>query len=234
MGWQLILLWLAALVWLLFVEWCITNVDKLLGLPPPDQVPAGVMTVEVALTRIGGRFVIRIVQGLVLFGLLAWPYLRPFRLIVQSTFRDDAPPRPREGSFFRLGRRVLEAAFYFSNVMSLSAIRRFVYVALNPFFGRGWRPSFTDVGPNRIIRKLQIYIETEMLNPIRTDGPHPESKGEYGERIADEYVQNLKTLDAGTSPTLHCRRASTSSATTATASTSTSPRSTTWACRRGS
>lgn len=152
------------------------------------------------------QLLVRVVQGTGLFSLFLMTYRTPFLLLVRSTFPDDEPLRP-QWSWAILRRpiatilRLVEIIFYYANVLSLPAVRRFIYVATHPFFSL----RFWNVSPLRIYKKLQLYFEVELFNPRITEGPEAQTRREYGDFIANENVKQLRKLDKGEIPVSQCR-----------------------------
>lgn len=173
------------------------------------------------------HFLMTVVRGAGAFLILGWPYRTPFMMLVRSTFHDDMPPVPQfqsagwstvgksiwsavanpyDGSRRVMAsiRRMVEMLFYYKNALSLSAVRRFLYVATHPIlYWKFWR--FLDVTPNRIYTKLQIYFEAEIFNPRITTGEGAMSANEYGEHIGEIYAQHLYQLDEGLVPLATCK-----------------------------
>jgi len=196
--------WALAIVWFL----AFPSLMKLLGqfLPPVPRTDA--MTAwgwrdatYYGLAHAAG-FLANVVRGAVVFIILGWSYRLPYLFLVHSTFPNDEPLRPQWSWSIVLRplaslRRLIEMLFYYRNMVSLSAVRRFLYVATHPVFSR----RVLDLRPDRIFRKLQVYFETELFRP-QLPG---ESNGEYGEVIGNLYCSNVHTLDRGITPVANCK-----------------------------
>ncbi len=211
----LLIVWLGVLVLWLSSEWLQKWVHQSSGFDwtwksVPDWLQLG--QALSAMLKWLACFLIGVLGGAYIFKLLAWPYWHPIRLIMHATFPDDLPPTVGFWPPHTLPRRILEWMFYYRGVFSLSATRRFLFVAFHPWIAPvrngGWLPyriSFLDIGPERMYEKLQLYIEAELFHPQRTAAPARETEAQHATRIEHIYRENVWIYGNGGTPDLLCK-----------------------------
>lgn len=226
---RVLMLWAMAICWFFLMERCITWADLLIDWLGYPREPSSWMNARVGnVIRAASRAVIRVMQGLGLFYLLALPvrrtlaraqprkwlgpfpaYHTAFRFVAKSTFPSDAEPEAGGFGSWRDIRKWFTFLGYYSGVISLPTTRRLFYVTFNPFRTHRRKPfDLTQAAhrskslfpvPKRVVEKTRIYIETELfprdkgeMETLKTDKPD-----EYGEKIAEQYLENLKEFDEG-------------------------------------
>ncbi|MDB5386184.1 MAG: hypothetical protein JWM11_1830 [Planctomycetaceae bacterium] len=204
----LLLAWLLAVIWYYGFGHLISLIPDHALLRAMDITEASPWVVQFSAKHLlisPLHFLLQVLRGAVAFFLVVIAYRTPFLLLVRSTFPFDEPLAP-DPSWKLLrhipstGRRILEILFYYANLISLSAVRRFLYVATHPvFYWKFWRVF--NLSPNRLYTKLQVYFEAELFHPRAAN----ERPREYGERIAAIYDENLRILDRGQIPVSKCR-----------------------------
>lgn len=203
-GWSLLAWWALAIGWFVAFPYAVQILEKLFPpAPHPDHFTHWTrwdyfyyLVVHFV------DFILTVIRGAVAFVILGWSYRTPFLFLVYSTFPDDEPLRPQWSwsvllSPFAALRRLIEMLFYYKGMVSLSSVRRFLYVATHPVFSR----KVFNLRPERIFRKLQVYFETELFRPQAAG----ETRGAYGEAVAALYCHNMSQVDRGILPVAKCR-----------------------------
>lgn len=201
--WVMLAWWALAAVWFLAFPWLVQpasrfaqpvpHADEMLGWGWRDAMYYG--------AKHSGVFLANVIRGAGVFIILGLSYRLPYLFLVHSTFPADEPLRPQWSWKILLRpfaslRRIIEMLFYYRSMISLPAVRRFVYVATHPVFSR----HVFNLSPDRVFLKLQIYFETELFRqPV--DG---ETAGEAGEDIASKFCRNVFLFDSGQAPRVEC------------------------------
>ena len=202
-GWILIGWWIFAIAWFVGFPYVVQFLSKLFPVVPSMKQIATWSRgdYQYFLVAHTADFVLTVFRGAVAFAILAWSYRTPLRFLIHSTFPDDERPQLSWSILwnpFAAFRRVVEMLFFYKNMLSLAAVRRFLYVATNPLFSR----KVLNLHPGRVYEKLQVYFEAELF--LRKNDN--ESRGAYGERVAAKYCENLKLLDRkGSLPVAICQ-----------------------------
>jgi len=151
--------------------WPITSLKDVLGLV--------IVVLPLAIT-----FLLRFLEGILVYGVLLGIglYRRPFQLLVESTFHDDAQPRLRHPTGNLLS-NLASYLVYYGNLIGLSTSRRLAYIMLDPALFR-----LSNFLPHVLLGKVELYIEASLLSEPMRDG---EDSRTYNRRIEDEYRRLL-------------------------------------------